>query len=92
MLVFARDKDDYIVCCNLTVKILANLKRGIELVGLLEEIKKIEEIENEFEVKCKEDLNKCGILIYNLDTGRIEGITKSCENFGLDKVILEDKY
>ena len=41
MLVFPTDKDNYIVGCQLSIKIIPNLERGIELVGLLEEIKEI---------------------------------------------------
>ena len=37
-------------------------------------------------------MDKCGIIIYNLESGRVEGMSRSCIQFGLDKVIMDDKY
>ena len=94
---FALDKQDFLVYCELTLKLLPSFFDGIRLIGVM--MKKEDDDENKFrskKIKATEeefDFNDEKIncfLKYEADTGEVLGVCRECENcLGLSPQMLK---
>ena len=78
--VFPQNKNGYLVPCTLMIKVLPNLNEGIQIVGFLKDIDSAASF-----MKTEYDANeRIHYMIYNGESGVIQGVTHSCyQSFGI---------
>jgi PAS domain S-box-containing protein len=76
--VYPVNKNGYVVACQLFIKILPNLQKGIQIVGFLNEEQK-ESHKGDFK-----NQQEHHYILFNQQNGIVQGISKSCyTSFGI---------